>query len=326
MKRFLEYLMLLLVLLTVSCSSETYIPEEDSAENYICFMAFTETMTKGEIDAVSDIDNLYVTETLNNTFTNKQLQLQQNGICRTNVPWTSDAYSFFGYALSNEYGSDVYSITDNGRSFGITQPVPGSNGDVPSSDGSNSAFVDYLLSYTNYVEDGSSRPLVTLQFVHAVSSVELHFVKPVGAAVTIVESASVNGVHYSASYSVNDHTADNISWTCTRGTQTTNYYRENQNFEVPEMVDGNTYFPSGSLYFSFLTVQQPVDNITIDVTFSVAGIKHTASFSLDSVTGVANWMAGTKTRYSIVLDTEVRISGSITQWNDGGEMEGTLVP
>ena len=98
MKRFLEYLMLLLVLLTVSCSSETYIPEEDSAENYICFMAFTETMTKGEIDAVSDIENLYVTETLNNTFKNVQLQLQQNGICRTNEPWTSGAYSFFGYA------------------------------------------------------------------------------------------------------------------------------------------------------------------------------------------------------------------------------------
>ena len=324
MKRFLEYLMLLLALLTVSCSSETYIPEEDSAENYICFMAFTETMTKGEIDAVSDIENLYVTETLNNTFKNVQLQLQQNGICRTNEPWTSVAYSFFGYAQSNGRGS-IYPITDNGRSFAITQPQSGS-GDVPSSDGSNSDFADYLLSYTNYVEDGSSRPLVTLQLVHAVSSVELHFVKPAGASETIVESASVNGVHYSASYSVNDHNSDNISWTCTRGTQTTNYYRENQNFEVPEMVDGNTYFPSGSLYFSFLTVQQPVDNITIDVTFSVAGIKHTASFSLDSVTGVANWKKKKKTRYSIVLDTEVRISGSITQWNDGGEMEGTLVP
>ena len=325
MKRFLEYLMLLLVLLTVSCSSETYIPEEDSAENYICFMAFTETMTKGEIDAVSDIENLYVTETLNNTFKNEQLQLQQNGICRTNEPWTSGAYSFFGYAQSNGRGS-IYPITDNGRSFAITQPQSGS-GDVPSSDGSNSDFADYLLSYTNYVEDGSSRPLVTLQLVHAVSSVELHFVKPAGASETIVESASVNGVHYSASYSVNDHTADNISWTCSRSEEaTTNYSRETTDFKVPEMADGNTYFPDGSLYFSFLTVQQPVDNITIDVSFSVAGTEHTASFSLDSVTGVSNWMAGTKTRYSIVLDTEVRISGSITQWNDGGEMEGTLVP
>lgn len=325
MKRLLEYLMFLPVLLTVSCSSETYIPDEDSAENYICFMAFTETMTKGEIDAVSDIVNLYVTETLNNSFTGSALQFQQNGICRTNVPWTSGAYSFFGYAQSNGRGSIYSSITDNGRSFAITQPVSGS-GDVPSSDGSNADFADYLLSYTNYVEDGSSRPLVALQLVHAVSSVELHFVKPAGASETIVEGASVNGVHYSASYSVNDHTADNISWTCSRSEATTNYSRETTDFKVPEMTDGNTYFPAGSLYFSFLTVQQPVDNITIDVSFSVAGTKHSASFSLDSVTGVSNWMAGTKTRYSIVLDTEVRISGSITQWNDGGEMEGTLVP
>ena len=85
-----------------------------------------------------------------------------------------------------------------------------------------------------------------------------------------------------------------------------------------------------SLYFSFLTVQQPVDNVTspvtIDVSYEISGTPYSSSFSLDSVQGVGNWMAGTKTRYAIILDSEVRLLGSIVSWKDGGDMEGTLVP
>jgi len=37
-------------------------------------------------------------------------------------------------------------------------------------------------------------------------------------------------------------------------------------------------------------------------------------------------MAGTKTRYAVVLDSEARLYGSIAPWNDGGEMEGSMIP
>lgn len=73
-------------------------------------------------------------------------------------------YSFHAYMYS---GSSISNISDKGRSLTITQPAG-----APSADGSNSDFSDYLLSYTYYVSDGDTRPLVELRMVHATSSVE----------------------------------------------------------------------------------------------------------------------------------------------------------
>lgn len=66
--------------------------------------------------------------------------------------------------------------------------------------------------------------------------------------------------------------------------------------------------------------------MTIEVEYEINGSTFCSSFSLDKVHGVSNWMAGTKTRYAIVLDSEARLYGSIEPWGDGGEMEGSMIP
>lgn len=327
MKTITPYTLAALMLLSVSCG-KTDLPQNEDNGNNICLRTDIDTPTKAEITDANGL-TLYVTETSKNTFSGRPFSpdAATNGIWNTGRPWQAGEYSFFGYAYSESSG-EITNIDNNGRGFHIQQPT-----DTPSADGKNSDFADYLLSYTCPVADGSTRPLVTLQMVHAVSSVELHFVKPAGAAETTVTSASVNKVKYSGTYSVYEHNANSIVWNCTPGDNQTNYSR-NTAMTVPETGTGNdgnvSYYPDGSLYFSFLTVQQPVDNVTspvtIDVSYEIGGTPYSSSFSLDSVQGVGNWMAGTKTRYAIILDSEVRLLGSIVSWKDGGDMEGTLVP
>lgn len=327
MKTITPYTLAALMLLSVSCG-KTDLPQNEDNGNNICLRTDIDTPTKAEITDANGL-TLYVTETSKNTFSGRPFSpdAATNGIWNTGTPWRSGEYSFFGYAYSEGNGS-ISSISNNGRAFHVSQPAG-----TPSADGSNSNFADYLLSYTYIVADGSTRPLVTLQMVHAISSVELHFVKPAGAAGTVVTSASVNNVKYSGTYSVYEHNANSIVWNCTPGDNQTNYSR-NTAMTVPETGSGNdgsvSYYSDESLYFSFLTVQQPVDNVTspvtIDVSYEISGTPYSSSFSLDSVQGVGNWMAGTKTRYAIILDSEVRLLGSIVSWKDGGDMEGTLVP
>lgn len=317
-----------LMLLSASCG-KTNLPQNGDSGNNICLRTDIDTPAKAEITDANDL-TLYVTETSKILFSSRELTPDNatNGIWNTGEKWQSGEYSFFGYAHSA--GSGIISnISNNGREFHVTQPAG-----TPSSDGSNSNFADYLLSYTYNVADGSTRPLVTLQMVHAVSSVELHFVKPAEAAETVVTSASVNNVKFSGTYSVYEHNANSIVWNCTPDDSQTTDYSSNTEMTVPETGSGNdgsvSYYSDESLYFSFLTVQQPVDNVTSPVTikvdFKIDGIPYSSSFSLDSVQGVSNWMAGTKTRYAIILDSEVRLLGSIVSWKDGGDMEGTLVP
>ena len=327
MKTITPYTLAALMLLSVACG-KTDLPQNEDSGNNICLRTDIDIPTKAEITDASGL-TLYVTETSKNQFSSREFIPDDatNGIWNTGIPWQSGEYSFFGYAHSAGSGR-ISNISNNGREFHVTQPEG-----TPSSVGSNSDFADYLLSYTYIVADGSTRPLVTLQMVHAVSSVELHFVKPAGAAETVVTSASVNNVKYSGTYSVYEHNANSIVWNCTPDDNPTNYLRTGD-MTVPETGTGNdgnvSYYPDGSLYFSFLTVQQPVDNVTspvtIDVSYKIGGTQYSSTFSLDSVQGVGNWMAGTKTRYAIILDSEVRLLGSIVSWKDGGDMEGTLVP
>ncbi len=312
------------ILAAAFLASCTKAPVENSAGDSICFrtdlVSVGESpLSKAEIGTAAG-RTIYVTETIHNIFTGTGCQLPQGtGIYKTGQTWTSgQEYNFFAY-MYDGYG--IVDISENGRKFTMTQPS------APSPDGSNSEFSDYLLSHIYYVADGASKPLVTFEMVHATAAVELYLVKPAGASETEVLSATVSGVSTSASYSVNDHTATNISWTVDRTGDKADYTRSGGNFTVPEIGADGSYFPDGSLYFSFLACQQPVDPVTIEVTFKVdGGSRYTVGFPLDQVEGVPNWMAGTKTRYAVVLDSEARLYGSIEDWKDGGEMEGSLVP
>ena len=306
------------------------LPQTGSAEILVLtdmVSAYGSPLSKAEINETNAFGNtLYLNETLRKSFSMKALNNPENGIYATGSKWESGEYSFYACMHS---GDGISAVASDGRSFTVVQPT-----DTPSADGSNGSFSDYLLSYTFYVSDGSSRPMVRLQMAHAVSSVELHFVKPAGAADTKVLNAKVSGVKYSASYNVNSHTDSDIRWTVVTGSETTDYSRvtesPSEEFNVPEEGPDGSMYPDGSLYFSFLTCQQAVDNVTDPVTISVAyeinGQSFNASFSLDQVQGVSNWMAGTKTRYAVVLDSEARLYGSIAPWNDGGEMEGSMIP
>ena len=296
----------------------------DSAGDSICFrtdlVSVSESpLSKAEIGTAAG-RTIYVTETIHNIFAATGCQLPLGtGIYMTGQTWTSgQEYNFFAYMFD---GDGIADISENGRKFTMTQPP------VLSPDGSNSEFSDYLLSYIYYVSDGASKPLVTFEMVHATAAVELYLVKPAGAAGTEVLSATMSGVSTGADYSINVHTGTNISWTVDRTDDKEVYSRSDPDFRAPEIGADGSYFPDGSLYFSFLACQQPVDPVTIEVRFSVAGDReYTVEFPLDQVEGVPYWMPGTKTRYAVVLDSEARLYGSIEDWKDGGEMEGSLVP
>lgn len=312
---------LILAACLASCAKT---PVADSAGDSICFrtdlVSVSESpLSKAEIGTAAG-RTIYVTETINNIFAGTECRLPQGtGICKTGMTWTSgQEYDFFAYMYD---GGGVGNISQNGLKFTITQPSE------PSPDGSNSGFSDYLLSYKYYVVDGASKPLVTFEMVHATAAVELYLVKPAGAAETKVLFATMSGVSTGADYSVNVHTGTNISWTVDRTGDTADYSRRTTGFSAPEIGTDGSYFPDRSLYFSFLACQQPVDPVTIEVRFSVAGDReYTVEFPLDQVEGVPYWMPGTKTRYAVVLDSEARLYGSIEDWKDGGEMEGSLVP
>lgn len=312
------------LILAACLASCTKTPVADSADDSICFrtdlVSVSESpLSKAEIGTAAG-RTIYVTETIHNIFAGTECQLPQGtGIYKTVETWTSgQEYDFFAYMCD---GGGVGNISQNGLKFTITQPLK------LSPDGSNSGFSDYLLSYKYYVVDGASKPLVTFEMVHATAAVELYLVKPAGAAGTEVLSATMSGVSIGADYSINVHTGTNISWTVDRTDDTTDYSRSDPDFRAPEIGADGSYFPDESLYFSFLACQQPVDPVTIEVSFSVAGDrKYTVEFPLDQVEGVPYWMPGTKTRYAVVLDSEARLYGSIEDWKDGGEMEGSLVP
>ena len=312
------------LILAACLASCTKTPVADSADDSICFrtdlVSVSESpLSKAEIGTAAG-RTIYVTETIHNIFTGTGCQLPQGtGIYKTGQTWTSgQEYDFFAYMCD---GDGFGYISQNGLKFTINQPSE------PSPDGSNSGFSDYLLSYKYYVADGASKPLVTFEMVHATAAVELYLVKPAGAAGTEVLSATMSGVSTGADYSVNVHTGTNISWTVDRTGATADYSRGNTGFSAPEIGADGSCFPDGSLYFSFLACQQPVDPVTIEVSFSVAGDgEYTVEFPLDQVEGVPYWLPGTKTRYAVVLDSEARLYGSIEDWKDGGEMEGCLVP
>ena len=311
---------LILAACLASCAKT---PVADPAGDSICFrtdlVSVSESpLSKAEIGTAAG-RTIYVTETIANTFAKNGFLLPQGtGIYKTGETWTSgQEYDFFAYMCD---GDSVSNISQNGLKFTINQPSE------PSHNGSNSDFSDYLLSYKYYVADGASKPLVTFEMVHATAAVELYLVKPAGAAGTEVLYATMSGVSTRADYSVNVHTGTNISWTVDRTGDTADYSRSN-GFSAPEIGADGSYFPDGSLYFSFLACQQPVDPVTIEVRFSVAGDReYTVEFPLNQVEGVPYWMPGTKTRYAVVLDSEARLYGSIEDWKDGGEMEGSLVP
>lgn len=312
---------LILAACLASCAKT---PVADPAGDSICFrtdlVSVSESpLSKAEIGTAAG-RTIYVTETIANTFANNEFLLPQGtGIYKTGETWTSgQEYDFFAYMCD---GARVSNISQNGLKFTINQPSE------PSHNGSNSDFSDYLLSYKYYVADGASKPLVTFEMVHATAAVELYLVKPAGAAETKVLFATMSGVSTGADYSVNVHTGTNISWTVDRTGDTADYSRRTTGFSAPEIGTDGSYFPDRSLYFSFLACQQPVDPVTIEVRFSVAGDReYTVEFPLDQVEGVPYWMPGTKTRYAVVLDSEARLYGSIEDWKDGGEMEGSLVP
>lgn len=330
MKRFATYVLVTAAIL--SGCGRTLVP--DGADGFIHVRAGIASvsespLSKAEINGGNAMSNtLYLNETLRNSFSDEVLNNPANGIYSTGETWQSGEYSFHAYMYS---GDGILNIADKGRSLTITQPYG-----EPSADGSNSDFSDYLLSYTYYVSDGDTRPLVELRMVHATSSVELHFIKPAGASETRVLGASMSGVRNSATYSVTNHADNDVRWAVTPVGDRISYRRSTDGqggesvFTVPEAGADGSMFPEGSLYFSFLTCQQPVDNsgspVTIQVDYEINGSPFSSSFSLDKVHGVSNWMAGTKTRYAIVLDSEARLYGSIEPWGDGGEMEGSMIP
>ena len=331
MKRLTAYTTLVTAAIMSGCGG---IPVPEGADGFIHvrtdIASVSESpLSKAEIDGSNAPSfPLYLCETLHDSFSDTPLNNQTNGIYSTGKKWEGGEYSFHAYMYS---GNGISNIEDKGRSLTITQPAG-----APSADGSNSGFSDYLLSYTYYVGDGDTRPLVELKMVHATSSVELHFIRPAGASEARVLGAGISGVRYSATYSVTNHTDNDIRWYVTPVGDRISYLRSTDGqdggsaFTAPEAGADGSMFPEGSLYFSFLTCQQPVDNagspVTIHVDYEINGSPFSSSFSLDEVQGVGNWMAGTKTRYAIVLDSEARLYGSIEPWGDGGEMEGSMIP
>ena len=253
--------------------------------------------------------------------------------------------SFFAFAFSpsREYGSNIV-VTQNtrGREVTITQPSS-----------YESEFCDYLLAYQINVPQqqvGANYPLLSLDFEHAMSKVELYvncaevFVEKPDKYEIRLREVTFRDIYRKARLSCTHHAVS--------GTQDENVWSVEYDktyiadYSLPlDSNDGNPYrlldlsdaepgtpvkimeflaFPASSsmqysLKIKYDIVEKEGSTVVDTDTFEFE------PFMLKNYTP-SGWRSGHKVKYCLDIDNGINLTGRITDWVEMDYMEGVILP
>lgn len=252
-----------------------------------------------------------------------EVTYQDNGLWyNPDLQWEDKDYVFYAYLVSGASVTNPLSLT-------LTQP------DTYADD---AEWEDYLLSYRVSVLRDEHAP-VKLQFERITTAVEFYMA---GGSLdkVILKEVKFTNVCRKATYSLFNHGTPGDApgqfgmrnaWNVNLdGTTNVDYIRSwETGYEVPAFEGEGSRYNSRFRFMRFLTVYQPVVRNDVpkylQVTYEVNGRENTASFDL-SETGPSEWQPGHRVRYSMTIDSEVHLQGTIDEWNEVGFIESTLLP
>ena len=226
--------------------------------------------------------------------------------------------SFFAFAFSpsREYGSNIV-VTQNSRGREVTITQPSSYG---------SEFCDYLLAYQINVPQqqvGANYPLLSLDFEHAMSKVELY----VDCAEVFTHHA-VSGSQDENVWSVEYDKTYVADYSLPLDSNDGNPYRlldlSDAEPGTPVKIMEFLAFPASSsmqysLKIKYDIVEKNGSTVVETNTFEPEPFvlkNHTPS----------GWRSGHKVKYCLDIDNGINLTGRITDWVEMGYMEGVILP
>lgn len=269
-----------------------------------------------------------------------------------NTNWASGSYTFRGLISSADFSTPIptsssYSasgpatpgieVYNSGLSIWVNQPK--------NYDKRDTTMVDYLLSKTSSVSDGTARPIVELQMEHSLPSVEIYVIKAEAMYEAFLETITLSGIRSSARLTcttVEDYGSTSLNtWRtdATLGGYDASYTLSGVNpktdkanaIEIADEAD------STSAKMRIMTVPQPLESsarLTVkywinERTASPSDtnnyVSYSESFDLYNY-DLRTWLTGHRIIYTLKVDSGIHLVGTIVPWKEVDFIEGTILP
>lgn len=302
-------------------------------------IASRNSVTQGNINNESTTVILYGVQNSNNAiYDNTPLHLDTAGNTGKWIPeeknntrqqWKAgSSYIFHAYAYNTTSGLTITKDKD-GLEIQVDQPKT-YNRNNPN------AMVDYLLSYSFKVADGSAQPIVQLQLEHAMSAVEIYVVKGNNFDARL-DALKFEGI-YSAgtmkctSQAIANSGERNVWDVSPSGNNSTAYELVPAANEIIEIGDSRE---ETAAKMSFMCLpQQLTANTKLTITYQVNEVtadnnnnyvQHVEEFYLYNYSPMV-YQSGHRVIYTITVDSGVNIEGTVSEWKDVDYIEGTVLP
>jgi hypothetical protein len=224
-------------------------------------------------------------------------------------------YTFYGYAYTVPSGTTL-NIYDSGHRIEVLQPASYSEG----------MSADYLLSDQLVLSPSKVHPLVPIALKHAMSKIKINVVRAIGMSSFAISDLSVTLSNIITGASL---TYTGGTWSTIPTMNTGTYSKEGISIE--------TVSPAAKTEINmmdFIAIPAPNSTLkgyTLSITYKYTpqGESTPTTFSKSFNLGEAdanNWQSGHLITYNLIIDNGIHLRGSITDWGDGGDIEGTILP
>lgn len=224
-------------------------------------------------------------------------------------------YTFYGYAYTVPSGTTL-NIYDSGHRIEVLQPASYSDG----------MCADYLLSDQLVLSPSKVHPLVPIALRHAMSKVKINIIRAIGMSSFAISDLSVTLSNIITGASL---TYTGGTWSTIPTMNTGTYSKEGISIE--------TVSPAAKTEINimdFIAIPAPNSTLkgyTLSISYEYTPIGEDAptTFSKSFNLGEAdanNWQSGHLITYNLIIDNGIHLRGSIADWGDGGDIEGTILP
>lgn len=278
-----------------------------------------ETQTKGEIttDRLESV-NVFVVGSENGAsifgynVASKLTKDANRWIPSEEDTWEDDAtYTFYGYAYDTPAGTSV-NISESGRKIDVRQPtVYSGSGD----------WADYLLSEQLVYPPSKIHNLVPIHLKHAMSKVEIYVTRAkamvdveINKLTIVLSNIITNGT---LTYSAN-------SWTSICGTSLGNY-THSTTYNNDIKVEGSGEISPFMSFIAIPVYKSSMSDYVMEISYTTAGGESfNKTFQLGEIGN--NWLSGHLITYNFIIDNGIHLGASISDWENGGIIEGTIFP
>lgn len=230
--------------------------------------------------------------------------------------WEDNAtYTFYGYAYTVPTGTTL-NIYDSGHRIEVLQPKSYSEG----------MCADYLLSDQLVLSPSNVHPLVPIALKHAMSKIKINVVRAIGMSSFVISDLSVTLSNIITGASL---TYTGGTWS-TIPTMNTGTYSK----EIISIPAADPAAETEIKVLDFIAIPAPNSTLkgytlSISYEYTPIGESTPTTFSKSFNLGEAdanNWQSGHLITYNVIIDNGIHLRGSIADWGDGGDIEGTILP